>query len=127
MKNLLYGLLHLCAFLGTKFWGLESTVQAFKTWGMKIPVRGLTKGSPDTIWRSCQASYRWLPFPIRCLDQSIVIWFALNRQGFPAEMKIGMTVTPMESHAWVECLGKVYVDIANLKDFHVLNSYGPWR
>lgn len=56
-----------------------------------------------------------------------MIWFALNRQGFPAEMKIGMTVTPMESHAWVECLGKVYVDIANLKDFHVLNSYGPWR
>jgi hypothetical protein len=60
------------------------------------------------------------------LDQAIVIWYALNRAGYQAELKIGMTITPMESHAWVVCGDKVYVDIQNLVDFHVLSTYPAW-
>jgi hypothetical protein len=119
--------LHLLAFLGTKLWGLESTVRSFQGFGQRLPRLGKARSrSPDLIWESCQRSYRWLPFPVRCLDQSIVIWFALNRAGYQAEMKIGMTVTPMESHAWVVCGGKVYVDIQNLVDFYVLSTYPAW-
>lgn len=118
--------LHLLAFLGTKLWGLEATVQSFKVWGLRLPLRRTRQDAPEVIWSRCQASYRWLPFPIRCLDQALVIWFALNRAGYAAEMKIGMTTTPLESHAWVVCEGKVYVDIANRADFHVLSTYPAW-
>lgn len=55
-----------------------------------------------------------------------MIWYALNRAGYQAELKIGMTITPMESHAWVVCGDKVYVDIQNLLDFHVLSTYPAW-
>ena len=119
-------ILHLLAFLGTKLWGLEATVQSFKALGARLPQMSRAQETPDVIWRRCQSSYRWLPFPVRCLDQSLVIWFALNRAGYQAEMKIGMTTTPLESHAWVVCNGKVYVDIANLADFHVLSTYPGW-
>lgn len=121
-----YALLHFLAFLGTKFWGLEATVQSFRAWGLRFPNSGVPRLSPEAIWARCQSSYGWLPFPIRCLDQALVIWFALNRAGYAAEMKIGMTTTPLESHAWVVCDGKVYVDIANLADFHVLSTYPAW-
>jgi hypothetical protein len=119
--------LHLFAFLGTKLWGLESTVNGFRHLGRRIPKSKPRVLKPEVIWAKCQQSYRWLPFPIRCLDQALVIWYALNRAGYPAELKIGMTTTPLESHAWVVCEGKVYVDIGNLDDFHVLSTYAPWN
>ncbi len=119
--------LHFLAFLGTKLWGLESTVASFRGVGQRWPRLWKHKTlPPEMIWERCQRSYRWLPFPIRCLDQAIVIWYALNRAGYEAEMKIGMTVTPMESHAWVVCGDKIYVDIQNLVDFHVLSTYPAW-
>lgn len=125
---LTYIWLHLLAFLGTKLWGLDSTVQLFRRWGhfgtnFRRSSRTIT---PEVIWAKCQASYRWLPFPIRCLDQAIVIWYALNRSGFSATLKIGMSTTPLESHAWVESDGKVYVDIVNRQDFHEMACYPPW-
>ena len=119
--------LHFLAFLGTKLWGLESTVASFRGFGQKWPLVWNNKNlTAELIWQRCQRSYRRLPFPIRCLDQAIVIWYALNRAGFQAEMKIGMTITPMQSHAWVVCDGKIYVDIQNLVDFHVLSTYPAW-
>ena len=44
-----------------------------------------------------------------CLSRSLVLWWLLARQGFPAELRIGARKKDgaLEAHAWVELAGRV--------------------
>ena len=44
-----------------------------------------------------------------CLSRSLVLWWLLARQGFPAELRIGARKNDaaLEAHAWVELAGRV--------------------
>jgi len=44
-----------------------------------------------------------------CLSRSLVLWWLLARQGFPAELRIGARKkdAALEAHAWVELAGRV--------------------
>ena len=45
-----------------------------------------------------------------CLSRSLVLWWLLARQGFPAELRIGARKKKddaLEAHAWVELAGRV--------------------
>jgi len=48
----------------------------------------------------------------KCLERSIVLWWFLQRRGFPAELQIGgrRTGAGFEAHAWVEIAGAVIND-----------------
>ena len=50
---------------------------------------------------------RNLFFRTNCLEQSLVLWSLLQRNGFPAELKIGARKDSgrFEAHAWVELDG----------------------
>jgi hypothetical protein len=47
-----------------------------------------------------------------CLQQSLVLWFLLRRQGVESELRIGVRTNAnlCEAHAWVERMGQVLND-----------------
>ncbi len=67
-----------------------------------------------------------LPLRVECLDQAIATWFALNRHGHPAFLRIGMRLSPLSGHAWVTCNEQTFVKTPGLEDFTVVASYAPW-
>jgi hypothetical protein len=116
------------AYLGTKFVGLDSTISLFQRagllWTQLFPKSGKDQAR---IWREVEASYQCLPIAVRCLDQALVTWCLLNRHGYPARMKIGVNMTPVASHAWVECGNRTFLESIVIPDLHVVAEYGPWR
>lgn len=51
---------------------------------------------------------RWIFLPTNCLEQSLVLWWVLKRQGIPGELRIGGRKENgrFEAHAWVEFAGE---------------------
>ena len=123
-----YGFLILTSYVGTKLFGLERTIFFFKRMGERFrrlfPQR--TQKDPETIYRAINRGYSWLPLAIRCLDQAIVSWYLFNIYGHKASMKIGVTLSPLSSHAWVEVERKVFVMNAWIPDMQVMADYPAW-
>jgi len=59
-----------------------------------------------------------------CLEQSLVLWWLLRRQGLAAELRIGVRkqAARFEAHAWVEHGGIVLND-----SDHVHQHYSPFN
>ncbi len=125
---MMYTLLIAVSYLSTKFVGLERTVAFFQRLGEKFR-RAPSKcvQDPDALYRSVTKGYRWVPFAIRCLDQAVVTWFVLNINRHPATLKIGVTLSPLASHAWVELGEKIYVQSYLIEDMEVLANYPTWN
>lgn len=53
-----------------------------------------------------------------CLSQSLTLWWLLRRQGIESELRIGVRkhAGGLEAHAWVECLGEVLNDRADVRE-----------
>lgn len=53
-----------------------------------------------------------------CLQQSLVLWFLLRRQGIECDLRIGVRRNEnlCEAHAWVECLGQVLNDSEDVSE-----------
>jgi len=73
--------------------------------------------SPSTetardVARMQQTAARHLFFRPNCLEQSLVLWWLLQRRGIPAELRIGARKSEgrFEAHAWVESEGVVLSD-----------------
>lgn len=64
------------------------------------------------IARIQDAVCRHLIFHASCLEQSLVLWWALSRRGIPAELRIGARKEAgrFEAHAWVEAGSSVLND-----------------
>jgi hypothetical protein len=117
------------SFVGTKFVGLESTIHLFERLG-RWQLRWVSQGPPTPILsllNTIEKSYRLVPFPIRCLDQAVVKWFILNLHGYPGSLKIGVTITPLQSHAWVCVDGDPIEDEWFLSDYSVVAEFHPWQ
>lgn len=69
-------------------------------------------GAGREIARMQAAAVRHLPFKTNCLEQSLVLWWLMRRQGLAAELRIGgrKVVDRFEAHAWVEFEGSVLSD-----------------
>jgi len=118
--------LYLFSFLSTKFWGLDSTIQFLKKGGMALNRFSHPQENRASIGSALSLSLHRIPLAVKCLDQAIVAWYVLNRNGHPATLKIGISITPIESHAWVDCEGEIFVSTYNLADLSVVAEYGPW-
>ena len=82
----------------------------------------LAPGSIETaleIARIQDAVSRHLIFHASCLEQSLVLWWLLDRRGIPAELRIGARKDAgrFEAHAWVE-LGTVVLNDSGEAHLH---------
>ena len=65
-----------------------------------------------TIARTARIAADQVPYPVNCLQRSIVLWWLLRRYGIKSDLRVGVRKSPgqLEAHAWVECLGNVLND-----------------
>jgi len=66
-----------------------------------------------------QSASRHLIFHASCLEQSLVLWWLLDRRGIPAELRIGARKEAgrFEAHAWIE-LGSVVLNDSGEAHLH---------
>jgi hypothetical protein len=121
----MYALLLTLSFIGTKFFGLDKTANAVisvarfrKKFGSSRPSK-----TPIEIAENVNRGLRFLPFPVECLDQALVTWYALNVAGHEATLKIGMKLSPVSGHAWVLCGEERFVLVPGLEDYTVVAEY----
>jgi len=64
--------------------------------------------SAEQISRLTMAAAQNLPLRTNCLEESLVLWWLLQRRGIAAELRIGarMESNRFEAHAWVELDGR---------------------
>ena len=72
------------------------------------------------------AAARNLPLRTNCLEQSLVLWWLLERRSIAAELRIGARkhAGHFEAHAWVELDGKVLNELAE-EHLHFVPFDGP--
>jgi hypothetical protein len=65
---------------------------------------GSQRESAEVIARMAAAAARNVFFGTNCLEQSLVLWWLLQRRGISAELRIGARkeFERFEAHAWVE-------------------------
>jgi hypothetical protein len=116
------------SFLGTKLIGLESTSKFFTMLGevrRRNPFYRMR--TVEDISKRLQEGLHRLPIPVECLDQAMVYWHELNLNGYPATLKIGLKLSPMMGHAWVESEGRIFVPVPGIEDDGVVGECPPWR
>jgi Transglutaminase-like superfamily len=72
------------------------------------------------------AAARYLPLRANCLEQSLALWWLLERRGIAAQLRIGAWKDSdhFEAHAWVELDGKVLNEPAK-EHLHFAPFDGP--
>ena len=62
--------------------------------------------------RIVAAAARHGPYRAPCLPTSLTLWWLLRRDGFPADLRIGVNKAAgrLEGHAWVEFRGRPLID-----------------
>ncbi len=75
------------------------------------------------IARLVRAAANYGPYRANCLEQSLVLWCLLKRNGLESEIRFGARKheDQMQAHAWVECLG-----VALNEDRGVDQRYAPF-
>lgn len=121
-----YSALYLISFLFSKFLGLDRTMRCFRWVGSLFQPWVSHTRSEDLIELELKRALEKVPLAAKCLDQAIVTWTVLNFHRYPAYLKIGLSITPLESHAWVVVGNRIFVDSYNLADLTVVADYGPW-
>lgn len=110
----------------TKLFGLDRTVSFFRWLGRASRPRPVSPTPVEELADRAVRGMQILPLRVECLDQAIATWFALNRHGHPAFLRIGMRLSPLSGHAWVTCNEQTFVKTPGLEDFTVVASYAPW-
>lgn len=122
-----YSFLYSVSFVCSKFLGLDRTLKLFRFFGRMIQPLVTTSQTPDQLENRLKDALKRVPLAAKCLDQAIVTWTILNLYHYPATLKIGLSITPLESHAWVVSENRVFVDTYNIPDLTVVAEYGPWE
>lgn len=118
----------LLAFAGTKYLGPEKTTEAFKRLASArrlLRLDGRAR-SREQVKRRIERGLRWLPLPVECLDQAIVTWYLMNLKGHPATLRIGMRLSPMFGHAWVESNGEIFGGVPGIEDMAIVSEIEPF-
>lgn len=107
--------------------GIDRTVRMFTWFGGRPRLKSRADRAPASVLAErALRGLDVLPMRIECLDQAIVVWSSLNRNGYPAFLKIGMRLSPLSGHAWVTCGEEIFVVTPGLEDFTVIAGYDPW-
>lgn len=92
------------------------------------PVEAHSKIAPSArrVSQLEMAAARNLPLRTNCLEQSLVLWWLLERRGIAAELRIGARrdADHLEAHAWVELGGQVLNEPAE-EHLHFVPFDGP--
>lgn len=112
--------------VSTKLFGIDRTVNFFRWLGRASKPRAASPVPAEELADRALHGMQVLPLRVECLDQAIVTWYALNRHGHPASLKIGMRLSPLSGHAWVTCNEQTFVKTPGMEDFTVVASYAPW-
>jgi hypothetical protein len=87
--------------------------------------RALTQTPADTIvWAVKQAS-RYVP-RATCLTQALAAQVMLRREGFPAQVRIGVALnskSELKAHAWLESEGKILIGDSEVDRFTPLPRF----
>lgn len=78
-----------------------------------LPANGLAGSSgPALTVRMVRAAVRHSWVHATCLEESLVLWWLLGRQGIASELRVGVRKqgAKFEAHAWVECAGAALND-----------------
>ncbi|NBX92503.1 MAG: lasso peptide biosynthesis B2 protein [Proteobacteria bacterium] len=121
-----YAILYVASFLSTKFLGLDRTITLVRWVGLKFKRFTKCSDSPQVLEERLQRALEKVPLAAKCLDQAVVTWYVLNLHGHPAILRIGISLTPLESHAWVAVNDQIFVDTYNIPDLKVVAEYGAW-
>jgi hypothetical protein len=113
------------SYVSTKLFGIDRTAGVLK-WLGRVFAKRSTALSADTVAERAVRGMHLLPLQVECLDQAMATWFALNRHGYPAALKIGMRLSPLSGHAWVTCHQDTFVTTPGMEDFTEVASYAPW-
>jgi hypothetical protein len=76
-----------------------------------LPQHGEPKDISKQVSRTCRmlgaAQRRW-PLKFTCLEESLILWYLLRRQGITSRLRIGVRKVngKFEAHAWVEQEGE---------------------
>lgn len=70
----------------------------------------VTQSSEETVRKTCRMVKAGAHYGVghpTCLEESLVLWYLLERQSIPARLRIGVRKLPekFEAHAWVEYEG----------------------
>ncbi|MEA2336716.1 MAG: hypothetical protein QOE82_723 [Thermoanaerobaculia bacterium] len=68
----------------------------------RIRVARRRHGDPEQLCRDIDRAAVYYPRRLHCLRRSAAMTWLLRSCGYPAEMMIGVSVTPFLAHAWVE-------------------------
>ena len=60
-----------------------------------------------------------------CLPRSLALFGFLRSMGLPAEHRIGVARRPFSAHAWVECNGRVILDLDHRASLTMLSEFRP--
>lgn len=118
--------LYFISFLLTKFVGIDRTLKLFQFLGTRLRKMPHSPKSMDQIEQDLLRSLQVVPVAAKCLDQAVIAWTLLNFYGYPAIFRIGISLSPVESHAWVVVKERVFVDTYNLADLRVVAEYSYW-
>lgn len=84
-----------------------------------LPMPGATSRSAEQALTQAyataqvvQAAVRQSPYPVNCLQQSLVLWWLLRRRRLSSDLRLGVrkATSRFEAHAWVEYRGFVLND-----------------
>ena len=72
-----------------------------------FPPYGKPKNISEQVPRTCRmlgAAERRLPIKFTCLEESLILWYLLRKQGIASRLRIGVRKVneKFEAHAWVE-------------------------
>lgn len=107
-----------CASL--RFVGFGRTQRALQRFlkpnGRPILAPGDSNARIEATHRMVQAAARYSTGKTTCLEESLVLWWLLGRQGITAQVRIGARKAgeKFEAHAWVECGGGALNDPGEL-------------
>lgn len=92
--------------LSLRLRGFRKT-QAFLQKFLSLPnhqVDTFASNRTELTVRMVRAAVRYSPGHPTCLDESMTLWWLLERQGIGAELKVGVRKNgeKFEAHAWVE-------------------------
>ena len=103
-----------------RFVGFGRTQRALQRFlkpnGRPILAPGDSSAQIEATYRMVQAAARCRAGKTTCLEESLVLWWFLGRQGTTAQVRIGARKAgeKFEAHAWVECRGGVLNDAGEL-------------
>jgi hypothetical protein len=97
--------------LSLRLRGFNATNEALqKKLLARAPQDSTSANSAGTVQKTCRmvgAAARYGILHPSCLVESLVLWYLLQEQGIPAQLRIGVrkSAQKFEAHAWVEYQG----------------------